>query len=148
MNFEKFVAITGIISIGILATFTVALADESIFLQSIAFSEIDGEIPISPLGTIQGISWLKQVSNEGVIEISGISYSVKNNDLDPHTYEICFLIEGPSNVFMPNSSEEPLCQITLDIKGDNVVQNQKLDFTRGIKVSELKDISFTIEVIT
>ena len=147
MNFEKFVAITGIISIVILATSTVALADESIFLQSIALSEIEGEIPISPVGTIQEISWLKQVSNEGVIEISGISYSVKNNDSESHTYEVCFLIEGPNNVFMPNANEDPICQKTSKIEGNSIVENQKLDFTRGIKVSELKDISFSIEEI-
>ena len=147
MNFEKFVAITGIVSIAILATSTVALADESIFLQSIALSEIEGEIPISPLGTIQEISWLKQVSNEGVIEISGINYSVKNNDSEPHSYEVCFLIEGPNNVFMPNTNEDPICQKTKDIEGNSIIENLKLDFTRGIKVSELKDISFTIEEI-
>ncbi|WP_299293047.1 hypothetical protein [Nitrosopumilus sp.] len=147
MNFEKFVAITGIISIAILATSTVALADESIFLQSIALSEIEGEIPISPLGTIQEISWLKKVSNEGIIEISGINYSVNNNDSEPHAYEVCFLIEGPNNVFMPNVNEDPVCQKTSDINGNSIMENLVLDFPRGIKVSELKDISFTIEEI-
>ena len=86
MNLEQ-IATFSVISILILTTSTMALADESLLVKSAINSELAKNVDISPRGYVNDISWVKQVSRDGVIEIKGISFSVVNEDNKTHLFE-------------------------------------------------------------
>lgn len=145
MDFEKF-AIFSFISVLVLGTATIALADESYLVQSLSNFELKEEIStFAPRGHIEDISWVKKVSSEGVIEINGIIFTVVNDDHNLHLFEICAVIEGPFGKFTP-SFDDPLSCTSLDmIEGYGKLTNQSLDFSKGVKVSEIIDVSIVIQ---
>ncbi len=145
MDFEK-IATFSFISVLILGTTTISLADESFLVQSLSHSELKKEIStFAPQGHIEDISWVKKVSSEGVIEINGIIFTVVNDDHNLHLFEICAVIEGPFGKFTP-SFDDPLSCTTLElIEGYGKLVNQSIDFSKGVKVSEIIDISIVIQ---
>ncbi len=147
MDFEKF-AIFSFILVLILGTATIALADESFLVQSLSASELKDEIStFAPRGHIEDVSWVKKVSIEGVIEIDGIIFSVVNDDANSHLFEICAVIEGPFGKFTP-SLDDPLSCTSLEmIDGNEKLINQSIHFPKGVKVSELIDISIVVQEI-
>lgn len=144
MDLQKIMTIS-FISILILAT-SIASADESFLIQSFSNSTLD-ENSISPHGHVEDISWVKKVSLEGVIEIDGITFSIVNEDEKDHLFEICALIEGPPGKFTPSLDSPPTCTSLEMVKGNERISNQSIDFIKGVKVSDLVDISITIQEI-
>jgi len=145
MNFENF-AIFSFISVLILGTATIALADESFLVQSLYNSELKEEMStFTPRGHIEDVSWVKKVSTEGVIEIDGIIFSVINDDHNSHLFEICAVMEGPFGKFTP-SLDNPLSCTSLEmIEGSGKLINQSINFPKGVKVSEIVDVSIVIQ---
>ncbi len=129
----------------IIATISMAIADESILTQSFSNSELGINTITTPRGHIEDFSWSKRVSSDGVIEISGIGFSVVNDGDIAQSFEICTIIQGPLEKFTPSLDSPLACTNTEVIKVNKKSVNQFIDFTNGVKVSELVDISIAIQ---
>ena len=144
-DFQKFVIYGSFIGILIIATTAMAIADESILTQSFSNSEFGENSVFTPHGHIEDFSWTKRVSVDGVIEISGIEFSVVNDDIISHSFEICSIVQGPLEVFTPSLDSSLACTSTDEIENNGELTNQLIDFPKGIKVSDLVDISIAIQ---
>ena len=131
----------------IIATVSMAIADESILTQSFSNSELGKNAQIIPRGHIEDFSWTKKVSSDGVIEISGIGFSVVNDGKVAQSFEICTVIQGPLGKFTPSLDSSLACTRTQIIETNEKAVNQFIDFDTGIKVSELVDISIAIQEV-
>ena len=68
-----------------------------------------------------------------------------NDDQNLHSFEICAIIEGPLGKFTP-SFDDPLSCTSLEmIEGYGKLTNQSIDFSKGVKVSEIIDVSIVIQ---
>ena len=145
IDFQKFLIHAGFIVILIIATSAMAIADESVLNQSFSNSEYGENSSLIPHGHIEDFSWTKRVSVDGVIEISGIEFSVINDDDISHSFEICTIIQGPLGKFTPSLDSSLACTNTDEIEANKKSVEQFIDFSRGVKVSELVDISIAIQ---
>jgi len=145
VGYQKFIPHIGIILILIIATVSMAIADESLATQSFLNSE-NGENPtFTPRGHIEDFSWVKRVSEDGVIEISGIGFSVINDDDVTHSFEICSIVQGPLEKFTPSLDSQLVCTTSKEIESNEKLTNQSIQFPKGIKISDLVDISIAIQ---
>ena len=145
MDLQQFIISISFISILVVATSTMALADQSLLIESFSTVSLNDETSILfPRGYVENISWVKKVSIDGVIEIDGIIFSVINEDDIPHSFEICAVIEGPIGTYTPSLDNTLACTNTEEIEGNNTSINQSIHFFKGVKVSELIAISITI----
>lgn len=143
---QNFVIFGSFILVLIIATSTMAVADESFLLESFSNFQINGDNPtFAPHGYIEDISWVKKVSLEGVIEIDGITFSIVNDDYNSHLFEICAVIEGPPGKFTPSLDSDPMCLFSEVIEGNSMMTNQSLNFSKGVKTSDIMDISIMIQ---
>ncbi|AJW70529.1 conserved exported protein of unknown function [Nitrosopumilus adriaticus] len=129
----------------IVATISMAIADESILTQSFSNSESGKNGLITPRGHIEDFSWTKKVSSDGVIEIRGIGFSVVNDSKVAQSFEICTIIQGPLKKFTPSLDSPLACTNTDEIEAYEKSVNHSIGFSNGVKVSELVDISITIQ---
>ena len=146
MDFQTIMTIS-FVSVLILATSSMALADDSFLIQTSSSSKLTENDIVSPHGYVEDISWIKKVSADGVIEIDGFRFSVINDDNVDHLFEICALIEGPERIFTPSSDSNPACTSLEWVKSNQKILNQSIEFTKGVKVSDMVDISITIQEI-
>ena len=144
MDFQKIATISFVLVL-IFATSTIALADDSQLVQALSGSKLLGNSVIESHGQIEDISWIKKVSAEGVIEIKGIGFSVLNNDQNAHLFEICAVIEGPFGVFTSQLDSVPACTSLEMIEGNKKMKNISIEFPKGVKVSDIIDISIIIQ---
>ena len=145
MDFQKLVGIS-LVPLLILATSSIALGDQSFLAQPLSSSQLT-ENGTSPHGYIEEISWIKKVSVDGVIEIDGITFSIVNNDEISHLFEVCAVIEGPVGEFTASLDNSPACTSLEMVKGNEKLTNQSIDFLKGVKVSDLIDISIIIQEV-
>ena len=145
MDLQKLVGIS-LVPLLILATSSMALGDQSFLAQPLSSSQL-AENGTSPHGYIEEISWIKKVSADGVIEIDGITFSIVNNDEISHLFEVCAVIEGPVGKFSTSLDNSPACTSLEMVKGNEKLTNQSIDFLKGVKVSDLIDISIIIQEV-
>ena len=141
MDSQELLMLGGFIAILAIATTTVALADETILIQS----GLENKITLLvPHGHIEDISWVERVSNEGTIEISGITFSVINNDDSPHSFETCIGIDR-ANSTASKENNSIACTYSETVEKKSKLSDQKIDLSEGVKVSDLKNISISIK---
>ena len=145
IDFQKVLIHVSFIIILIIATSAMAIADESVLIQSFSNSDSGKNLELTPHGHVEDFSWIKKVSNDGVIEISGIEFSVVNDDKKKHAFEICTIVQGPPEIFTSSRDSPLACTSTDKIKSNEKIRNQIIYFTKGVKVSELVDISIIVE---
>ena len=144
MDFQTVMTI-GFISVLFFATSSIALADDSELIQTLFGSPISSNPVSESHGQIEDVSWIKKVSSEGVIEIDGMLFSIFNNDEKSHLFEICVVIEGPLGEFTPQLDSNPACTSLVMIDGVKTLKNLSIDFSKGVKVSDMVDVSITIQ---
>jgi len=136
----------GLMLVLVVATSTMALADESFIVESFFDPISSEEIPIDTTrGHIENFSWIQRVSSEGIIEIKGISFVVLNDDDVSHSFQICTVIEGPTGQFSPSFDSPLACSTTEIITNENKSNLQIIEFSQGVKVSDLVDITISIQ---
>jgi len=145
MDLQK-IAWISLVPVLILSTSSIALGDQSFLFQPLSSSQLT-ENGTSPHGYIEDISWIKKVSADGVIEIDGITFSIVNNDEISHLFEVCAVIEGPIGEFTASLDNSPACTSLEMVKGNEKLTNQSIDFLKGVKVSDLIDISIIIQEV-
>ena len=138
----------GLMLVLVVATSTMALADES-FLEVSFLNPISNNEPSTTTvsGHVEDFSWIQRVSTEGVIEISGISFVVKNDGDSNHSYQICTVIEGPMGQFTPSFDSPLACTTTEIITNENKSNIQTIELSKGVNISDLVDITISIREI-
>ena len=138
----------GLMLVLVVATSTMALADES-FLEVSFLNPISNNNPSTTTvsGYVEDFSWIQRVSTEGVIEISGISFVVKNDGDSNHSYQICTVIEGPMGQFTPSFDSPLACTTTEIITNENKSDLQTIELFKGVNISDLVDITISIREI-
>ena len=97
-------------------------------------------------GNITALTWTEEVSIGGTIETDQIIFAVGNEDpVNSHEFQICAVIEGPSGTFTPAAGSAPECTSTVAIAAFGNLTSQTIDFTIPVNVTDIVDISFTIE---
>ena len=138
----------GLMLVLVVATSTMALADESFIVESFLNSNSSEEIPIDTTrGHVEDFSWIQRVSTEGVIEISGISFVVRNDDDANHSFQICTVIEGPTGQFTPSFDSPLACTTTEIITNENKSNIQTIELSNGVNISDLVDITISIREV-
>ena len=145
MDFQ-ITGVIGLIMILVVATSTMALADES-FLTNPVLNPISNNdpIPTTATGHVENFSWIQRVSIDGVIEVSGINFLVVNDDDIEQSFQICTVIEGPTGQFTPSFDSPLACITTKNIANENRSELQTIELPKGVKVSDLVDITITIQ---
>lgn len=145
MDFQNLSTLSFILVL-VIATSTIALADDSFLVESFPNSELtENNTLFSVKGHIEDISWVKSVSTDGVIEITGITFSIVNDDQLSHFFEICAVIEGPLGKFTSSPDSDPSCTLSDVIGINGMIKNQSINFLNGVKVSDIIDFSITIQ---
>ena len=138
----------GLMLVLVIATSTMALADES-FLEVSFLNPISNNGPSTTTvsGHIEDFSWIQRVSTEGVIEISGINFVVTNYDDSNHSFQICTVIEGPIGQFTPSFDSPLACTTTEIITNENKSNIQTIELSKGVNISDLVDITISIREV-
>lgn len=138
----------GLMLVLVVATSTMALADES-FLEVSFLNPISNNNPSTTTvsGHVEDFSWIQRVSTEGVIEISGISFVVKNDGDSNHSFQICTVIEGPIGQFTPSFDSPLACTTTEIITNENKSDLQTIELSNGVNISDLVDITISIREV-
>ncbi len=97
-------------------------------------------------GNITALVWTEEVSNGGTIETDEITFAVGNEDgTEAHDFQICAVIEGPAATFTPAAGQAPTCTTTGIIAAHGNGTGNTIAFAPAINVTDIVDISFTIE---
>jgi|APSaa5957512535_1039671.scaffolds.fasta_scaffold09107_4 hypothetical protein len=145
MDFQ-ITGIIGLIMILVVATSTMALADDS-FLANSFLNPISNNEPIltTAIGHVENFSWIQRVSIDGAIEVSGINFIVVNDDDAEQSFQICTVIEGPTGQLTPSFDSPLACTTTEIISNENRSELQIIELPNGVKVSDLVDITITVQ---
>ncbi len=97
-------------------------------------------------GNVTSIDFIQEVASDGVVETDGINFSVGNEDAaNAHIFEICLVMEGPIGVFNPPVGSIPQCITTLSIAANARLEGQTIVGITAIDISDLLNISISIE---
>jgi len=99
-------------------------------------------------GNITALTWTEEVGPHGEIETDLITFTVGNeDDSNAHAFNICAVIEfnNGSAFFSPPAGDSPACMTTSSISLDDELTAQTIPFTLAVNVTEIIDISFTME---
>jgi len=147
MNFQKYIMFGILLSILVITMTSWTLAEESSFdIQSFVNNEtVDGFSTYTPRSHLEDIVFVKKVSSAGVIEIDKITFTVVNDDQNVHSFQICMIIEGPSGTYNPPIGNASACTNLELIEGPGKLVDQSIDFLNAVNVSDIVDISMSIE---
>jgi len=138
--------ISGAVSLAILFP-SISLAENSFSVYSMNELAYEDNLPVSTLATIEDVYWHKVISPQGTIDIYAISFTITNDGVSTSSYEICVVVEGPVGTYTPSINNEPACVLTEPILPTNVLSNQYIEFPKGIAVSDITDITFSVQTI-
>lgn len=103
---------------------------------------------------ITALVWTEQVGTWGEIETDQITFTVGNEDTDAaHTFQVCAVIEFDNgtalNWYSPPAGNAPACVSVSSIGirggGSDIAAGEQIEFLLPVNVTEMVDISFTIE---
>ena len=138
--------------VGIVILATSSLAFGASISTPLSFNLIGAsdnvEVP-APSVNITSIDFIQEVAEDGVIETDAINFSIGNEDtLNSHSYEVCLVMEGPIGVFNPSAGGTPACTTTSSIPASSIVTNQLITTTNATKISDLLNISVSVEELS
>ncbi len=102
-------------------------------------------------GNITALTWTEEVGPHGEIETDRIDFTVGNNSTSTTiTFDVCAVIEfnNGSAYFSPSAGSVPACVTTDSISGNALDATNYIDFVLAVNVTEIVDISFSIEEST
>lgn len=98
---------------------------------------------------ISALTWTEEVAPDGVIEVGVIDFTVTNEDAGAaHVFQVCAVLEGPAATYAPAAGSPPECVTTSSIAASGNETGLQITFTTSVDVSDLVDISFSIEETT
>lgn len=137
--------------IGMLVLVTATIGFGSTLATTPEFNFIagsDNNVVASARGNITALVWTEQVGNHGEIETDEITFTVGNeDDSNAHAFQVCAVIEFNNGTafFSPPTGDAPACTTVSSIALDAESTSQTIAFLLPVNVTEIIDISFTME---
>ncbi len=98
---------------------------------------------------ISALTWTEEVAADGVIEVGTITFTVTNEDAGAaHVFQVCAVLEGPAATYVPAAGSPPECTSTASIAASGNETGVTITFTNSVDVSDLVDISLSVEETT
>ncbi|MCE9652822.1 MAG: hypothetical protein K8Q89_07200 [Nitrosarchaeum sp.] len=146
MIFEKLTSFGVLFAILVIAITSGIFAEEFSFASQSVLNDLSvDEFSISaPVGHVEDVSFVQQVSPTGTIEIGAITFTLVADDPNIHLFQVCATLEGPSGVFSP-SIDTNTCT-NAELQG-NKLSNQSINFLNGVNVSDIVGISLSVKEI-
>ena len=142
-------SIVAVIGIAVLITATVGFgATLTTTPQFNLIGGSDNNVVSTARGNITALVWTEEVGTHGEIETDEITFTVGNeDDSNAHAFQVCAVIEfnNGSAYFSPPAGSAPACTTTSSISADTELTSQTIDFVLPVNVTEIVDISFTME---
>ena len=139
--------IIALIGVAILVTSTVGFG--ATLTNTPTFNLIgasDNNVVSTARGNVSNLHWTEEVNGTGYIMTDLITFTVGNEDTsNAHKFQICTVIEGPTNTFTPASGSPPACVSTSSIPASGVLHSQNVTISPEVTVNNIVDISFSIE---
>ncbi|MCE9652819.1 MAG: hypothetical protein K8Q89_07185 [Nitrosarchaeum sp.] len=109
----------------------------------------DNQVVAAARGNVTGLGWTEEVNVDGNVATKQIKFTVGNEDATAaHSFQACAVLEGPVGVFQPPLGSAPGCIVTSTIAASDELTLQSLNFTNTVPVSEIANISFSIEELS
>lgn len=99
-------------------------------------------------GNITELVWTEEVGLHGEIETDEITFTVGNEDIvNAHTFQVCAVIEfnNGSAFYSPPTGDAPACTSVAYTGPSLNSTGQTIAFVLPVNVTEIIDISFTLE---
>jgi len=149
MNSLPIIAVIGMV---VLVTATIGFGNTLATTPEFNFiAGSDNNAVTAARGNITALVWTEEVGNHGEIETDLITFTVGNEDSsNAHTFNVCAVIEfnNGSAYYSPPAGDAPACTNTSSIALDAELTSQTIAFTLPVNVTEIVDISFTMEEIS
>ena len=141
--------IIAIIGMAVLVTATIGFGNTLATSPDFNFiAGSDNNAVTAARGNITELVWTEEVGNHGEIETDQITFTVGNeDDTNAHSFNVCAVIEfnNGSAYFSPPKGDAPACTNTEVVNRDSNSTSQTIAFVLPVNVTEIIDISFSLE---
>jgi len=141
--------IIAVIGMAVLVTATIGFGNTLATSPDFNFiAASDNNAVTAARGNITELVWTEEVGNHGEIETDLITFTVGNeDDSNPHAFNICAVIEfnNGSAYYSPPAGDAPACTTTSVIALDSNSTSNTIAFALPVNVTEIVDISFSME---
>jgi len=141
--------IIAVIGMAVLVTATIGFGNTLATTPEFNFiAGSDNNAVTAARGNITALVWTEEVGQHGEIETDLITFTVGNEDSSAaHAFNVCAVIEfnNGSAYFSPPTGDAPACVTTTSIALDAELTGQTIAFTLPVNVTEIIDISFSME---
>jgi len=139
-------------AIGVAVLMTATVGFGATLATGTTLANIGGDDNVSvpaARANVSALTWTERVSPVGVVEVGTITFTVTNEDAaDPHVFDVCAILEGPVGTYAPLAGNAPECITTASIAASGTQTGVTLSFGTSVDVSDLVDISISIEETT
>ncbi len=141
------IAIIAIIGMAVLVTATVGFGASLGSTPTVnLIGASDNVLVNAARGNITAIVWNDLVGADGFVEIDKITFTVGNEHVGTdHAFSVCAVIEGPAATFTPAVGQPPACVAVSSLAALAETTGKEITFPAVTEVSDIVDISFTIE---
>ena len=109
----------------------------------------DDQVVAAARGNVTALAWTEEVNSLGIISTKQIKFTVGNEDpAAAHTFQVCAVLEAPAANYQPAAGQNPACVTTSSIAAHAKLALQSINFTSTVKVSDIVDLSFSIEELS
>jgi hypothetical protein len=109
----------------------------------------DNQVVAAARGNVTSLAWTEEVDSNGVVATKQIIFTVGNEDpAAAHTFQVCAILEAPALTFQPAAGAPPSCISTSSISASSTLTSQSLNFTNTVTVTDIANISFSIEELS
>lgn len=141
--------IIAVIGMAVLVTATIGFGNTLATTPEFNFiAGSDNNAVTAARGNITDLVWTEEVGQHGEIETDLITFTVGNeDDANAHAFNVCAVIEfnNGSAYFSPPAGDAPACTTTSSIALDDELTGQTIAFALPVNVTEIIDISFSME---
>ena len=141
--------IIAIIGMAVLVTATIGFGQTLATTPQFNFiAGSDNNAVTAARGNITALVWTEEVGNHGEIETDEITFTVGNEDgTAAHAFHVCAVIEFNNGTafYSPPEGDAPACTTVSSIGADLETTGQTIAFILPVNVTEIIDISFSME---
>lgn len=140
-------AIYAIMGIAVLATSTLGFGASLSTTTAVDRIGSDSNVAVAAArGNVTALAWTEEVAADGVVEVDTITFTVGNEDTaSAHTFQVCAVIEGPASTYTPAAGSAPECSSTASIAANGEETGVSIAFTTAVDVTDIVDISISLE---
>ncbi len=139
-------------AIGVAVLMTATVGFGASLATGTTLNNIGGDDDVSvpaARANVSALGWTEEVAPDGVVEVGTVTFTVTNEDAGAaHVFEVCAVLEGPIGTYVPTAGSAPQCQSTASIAASGTEAGVVITFSPSVDVSDLVDISLSIEETT